>query len=234
MKITLYQIVPELDNDHLMFCDLRFIQTAGYDKVPAEIYESVYHGDLDIKTPEDAFYVFNMAHPEVYKGRSMSVSDVIQFPDSSGGKQFYFCGTVGFQKIEFDDKKAMLPIVNHDLKQEETIRCGNFDIIFCSGQGVQKLHCSKVVLTRCRYSQCQLGYRLRYWHFGENHWKEEDFTSRPAVLLVSTGFRSIPDSLFYEESEDGLRKQKYAAFSNENLKAVEQWCQTHTIKYEYL
>lgn len=234
MKITLYQIVPELDNDHLMFCDLRFIQTAGYDKVPAEIYESVYHGDLDIKTPEDAFYVFNMAHPEGYKGRSMSVSDVIQFPDSSGGKQFYFCGTVGFQKIEFDDKKAMLPIVNHDFQREETIRCGNFDIIFCSGQGVQKLHCSKVVLTRCRYSQCQLGYRLRYWHFEENHWKEEDFTSRPAVLLVSTGFRSIPVSLLYEESKDGLREQKYTVFSDEKLKAVEQWCQAHTIKYEYL
>lgn len=234
MKITLYQIVPELDNDHLMFCDLRFIQTAGYDKVPAEIYESVYHGDLDIKTPEDAFYVFNMAHPEGYKGRSMSVSDVIQFPDSSGGKQFYFCGTVGFQKIEFDDKKAMLPIVNHDFQREETIRCGNFDVVFCNEQGVQKIRCSKVVLTRCRYSQCQLGYRLRYWHFGEVRWKEEDFISRPAVLLVSTGFRSIPDSLFYEESEDGLRKQKYAAFSDENLKAVEQWCQTHTIKYEYL
>lgn len=107
MKITLYQIAPELDNDHLMFRDLRFIKTAGYDKVPAEIYESVYHGDLDIKTPEDAFYVFNMAHPEGYKGRSMSISDVIQFPDSSGGKRFYFCGTVGFQKIEFDDEKAI-------------------------------------------------------------------------------------------------------------------------------
>lgn len=234
MKITVYQIVPELDNDHLMFRDLQFIKTAGYDKVPAEIYESVYHGDLDIKTPEDAFFVFNMAHPEGYKGRSMSISDVIQFTDTSAGKQFYFCGTVGFPKIEFDDKKVMLPIVNHDFQREETIRCGNFDVVFSSGRRTQKIHCSKVVLTRCRYSPCQLGYRLKYWPFGEERWKEKDFASRPTVLLVSTGFRSIPDSLFYEESDDSLRIQKYAAFSDENFRAVEQWCQMHTIKYEYL
>ena len=234
MKITLYQIVPELDNDHLMFRDLQFIKTAGYDKLPAELYELVYHGDLDIKTPEDAFYIFNMAHPNGYKGRSMSISDVIQFSDPSGDKQFYFCNTVGFQKTEFDENKAMLSIVNHDLQQEQTIRCGNFDVVFFSELGVQRVHCSKVVLTRCRYSQCQLGYRLKYWPFREYRWKQTDFLTRPTILLAKTGLHSIPDSLFYENSGHGLRQQKYAAFSDENFKAVEQWCKEHTIKYEYL
>ncbi len=107
MKITLYQIIPELDNDHLMFRELQFIQTASGNRVPAEIYEAVYQGELDIRTLEDAFYIFNMEHPDGYKGRSMSVSDVVEIFDSEAGYRFYFCDTIGFKPIAFDREKAV-------------------------------------------------------------------------------------------------------------------------------
>ena len=61
MKITVYQIVPELDNDHLMFRGLSFIKTASDHKVPAEIYEAVYSGELEISSPDDAFVIFRKA-----------------------------------------------------------------------------------------------------------------------------------------------------------------------------
>lgn len=107
MKITLYQIVSELDKNHFMFRDLQFIKNANNNQVPAEIYGSVYHGDLEKESLEDVFYIFNMAHPKGYTGRSMSVSDVVKVCNSSGDNRFYFCDTLGFQEIKFDEGKAM-------------------------------------------------------------------------------------------------------------------------------
>ena len=113
MKITVYQIVPELDNDHLMFRRLNFIKTASGNKVPAEIYEAVYSGELEISSPDDAFVIFNTAFPEGYKGRSMSVSDVVEMAHSSDDSRFYFCDSpCGFPEIEFEKAHAMLPIVD--------------------------------------------------------------------------------------------------------------------------
>ncbi len=107
MKITLYQIIPERDDDHLMFRELQFIQTASGNRVPAEIYEAVYQGELNIRTLEDAFCIFNMEHPDGYKGRSMSVSDVVEIFDSEAGYRFYFCDTIGFKPIAFEREKAV-------------------------------------------------------------------------------------------------------------------------------
>lgn len=114
MKITIYQIVPDLDHNHLMFRDLRFIKKASGNRIPAELYKSVYHGNLAVESPEDVFYIFNVAHPEGYTGRSVSVSDVVKFYAPSGGSRFYFCDTIGFQEIEFDEGKAALSTANHD------------------------------------------------------------------------------------------------------------------------
>lgn len=234
MKITLYQIIPELDNDHLMFRDLQFIRTASNNQVPAELYESVYSGELEIQGLEDAYYIFNMAHPEGYQGRSMSVSDVVELATSDGDSEFFFCDSIGFKKIPFDKKRAMLPIINRDFKQEDKIQCGQFHIVFCGEFGVDTIWCSKIVLTRCQYSQCQLGYKLMYWLHGQDRWCETTFLSRPKILLAHTGFRGIPESVFFEYPDKNIRKRKFAAFSDENFCAVEQWCREQNVAYEYL
>ena len=54
MKITLYQIIPEPENRYLIFSDLRSIRAASGGHVPAEIYEAVFSGDLDIAVPRNA------------------------------------------------------------------------------------------------------------------------------------------------------------------------------------
>lgn len=105
MRITLYQIVPELDDSHLMFRGLKHIKAKCGNRVPAEIYKAAYCGELDIRTPEEAFIVFNDAHPEGFRGRSMSVSDVVEFA-SPGGSTFYFCDVIGCPKVEFDKSKT--------------------------------------------------------------------------------------------------------------------------------
>ena len=106
MKITIYQIAKEYDKEHLMFCDLRVIKSKNNNTIPAELYKPVYHGNLEAESLEDVFYIFNVAHPKGYIGRSMSVSDVVEVYHSSGKSQFYFCDSVGFQKIWFDKEKA--------------------------------------------------------------------------------------------------------------------------------
>lgn len=105
MRITLYQIVPELDNSHLIFRGLQQIKAKCGNRIPAEIYKEAYSGELDIRTPEEAFIIFNDMHPEGFQGRSMSVSDVVEF-SSPGGSKFYFCDVIGCPEVGFDKSKA--------------------------------------------------------------------------------------------------------------------------------
>ena len=234
MNVTLYQIIPELDTDHLIFRNLQTIQLASTHHVPAELYETVFSGELKVQSLQDIFMIFNIAHPEGYRGRSMSVSDVVEIPASTGENDSYFCEPIGYKKILFDKNRAMLPIVNHDYKQEEKIKCGISHVIFRGDAGVSMFLCTKVILTRCRYSRCQLGYRLTYWPCGQEHWREVIFLSRPKVLLVHIGFRVIPESVFYVYGENGHRKRRFSAFSDTYLGAAEQWCKSQNIMYEYL
>lgn len=106
MKITLYQMAAELDKGRLMFCGLKAIKAENNNTIPAELYKLVYHGDLEAESLEDLFYIFNVAHPKGYAGRSMSVSDVVEVYHSSGESQFYFCDSFGFQEIGFDKEKV--------------------------------------------------------------------------------------------------------------------------------
>ena len=59
MKITIYQIIPELDQDRLMFMPLSYFQKAGYPSPPAEIYESVFCGETEVATLEEIYRTFN-------------------------------------------------------------------------------------------------------------------------------------------------------------------------------
>jgi hypothetical protein len=41
MKVIVYQIIPELDEKHVMFRDLQTIVSKSDGKIPEEIYESI-------------------------------------------------------------------------------------------------------------------------------------------------------------------------------------------------
>ena len=122
MKITIYQIIPELDQDRLMFLPLSYFQKAGYPSPPAEIYESVFCGETEVATLEETYRIFNRKDEADarylekigFTGHSMSVSDILEIQHSPGESRFYFCDTFGFSQIAFQKENAMLPVQNHD------------------------------------------------------------------------------------------------------------------------
>lgn len=90
MKIAIYQIAIERDENRLAFQSLNHIISVSNGRVPAELYDCVFAGEVSAQTLEDIFYVFNMEHPSGYKGRSLSVSDVVEIFLASGGSEFYY------------------------------------------------------------------------------------------------------------------------------------------------
>ena len=102
MKVRIYQIVPELDVNHLMFRDLQTIISKANGKIPEAIYACVYKGELEAMQLEDVFYILNCAFPQDYRARSLSVSDVVEVLNSENDSSFYFCNSFGFQLFPFD------------------------------------------------------------------------------------------------------------------------------------
>lgn len=106
MKVSIYQIAIEHDANRLAFQSLERITSVSNGRVPAELYSCVFAGEVAVKTLEDIFYVFNMAHPSGYKGRSLSVSDVVEVPLTQEESQFYYCEPIGFKRICFEKSRV--------------------------------------------------------------------------------------------------------------------------------
>lgn len=67
-------------------------------------YGEVFSGDVDCKNLEEVFGKFNTDGHPLHWGHSLSVSDVVL---TDGGA--FFCDTVGFREIEFDEGNAHKP-----------------------------------------------------------------------------------------------------------------------------
>ena len=104
MNIKIYQINLERDDDGVAFEDYESLsRLQNSEKVNAEIYDKVYEGDVDAQDLEDVYRIFNVDHPDDYKGRSLSVSDVVEITDSEKEHPgFYYCDSIGFKEIDFD------------------------------------------------------------------------------------------------------------------------------------
>ena len=106
MKIRIYQIDIDNDKDNLSFRNLEFVYKKSGGRVPEDIYELIYEGDVDAKNIDDIFYIFNEALPDNFKSRSMSVSDVFELIHSPEKSTFYYVDSVGFARIPFDRTKV--------------------------------------------------------------------------------------------------------------------------------
>lgn len=104
MKIRIYQIDLDLDINRLAFLPYEYIQTKqNSPAVDAEIYRRVYEGSIEANNLEDVYRIFNIDRPKDYKGRSLSVSDVVEIVGAESKESgFYYCDSIGFRKIEFD------------------------------------------------------------------------------------------------------------------------------------
>ena len=116
MEIRIYQINSDRDTDDYKFMGMDWVKKHwGEQGVDSEIYDKVYEGTIDGSSLEDVFCTFNFSRPVGFKGHSLSVSDIVEVIQSSETEPgFYFCDSIGFQKVEFDTSRVP--------DKEETIR----------------------------------------------------------------------------------------------------------------
>ena len=227
MKVAIYQVIPELDRTRMLYNNLEFIRKVHNGIVPAEAYEMVYEGEVEAETTEDIFIVFNVKFPKDYKGRSLSVSDVVEIIKSDSKNEFYFCDTIGFKRIKFKKEKAMTLVQNHNYdcvheKQE------NISVFFIGQNGLEQVKCKSFELLRCKYSETQLGYRIRCnTNDGKN--LKFDFLDRPSIIL-SNCIESFPMQLLYADE----KKTRYTAHGKENLGIVCTWLMRKGYTFESL
>ena len=100
MKYKIKQI-KDIENCEYAFRHFNWVK----DKIDLKDYEVVYEGELDYpKMPdeledlfvlEELFDMFNVRRPEDFKGRSMSVSDIVEVDGDN-----YYCDAVGWVKFK--------------------------------------------------------------------------------------------------------------------------------------
>ena len=111
MNIKIYQIDLDRDENGVAFESYESLSRyQKSDKVNSELYDKVFDGPVEAENLEDIYRIFNIDKPEDYRGRSLSVSDVVEVSESPDVKpSFYYCDSIGFKDIEFDAEKAHAP-----------------------------------------------------------------------------------------------------------------------------
>ena len=127
MKIRIFQINTDRDEYHRCFRgydELPVSEGSGESKAPdSGIYDLIFEGNVDCKNLEDVYQMFNLNHPERYKGRSLSVSDVVEMQNEKGRKiTYHYCDTFGFREVFFDPNKSKVSPNFLKLDQDNQIR----------------------------------------------------------------------------------------------------------------
>ena len=79
MKIRIYQINSDRDEHRMMFLSHdRLERFQGSPEVDSKIYDKVYDKEVDCSNLEEVYTLLNINHPSDYRGRSLSVSDVVE------------------------------------------------------------------------------------------------------------------------------------------------------------
>ena len=105
MRVKIYQIDADRDKDRLKFMSMQdTVRISGTEKIDPAIYDEVFNAELEENGPEDVFCRFNTEGHPLYRGHSLSVSDVVVM-----GGTAYFCDDMGFRKIPFDESQTRKP-----------------------------------------------------------------------------------------------------------------------------
>ena len=107
-KVRIYQI-NSIDSEYI-FKDYAYVKKQGRSGPPAELYRIVFDGQLAADNFEDIFRIFNIEHPAGYKGRSLSVSDIVELYDDKNSS-FFYCNTNGYKKIQFKPVKYQYMLI---------------------------------------------------------------------------------------------------------------------------
>ena len=111
-EFSIYQINTDRDNNRVCFLGLDSLERFQHSKaVDPALYDRVYDGKLDCSCLETIYEKFNIDHPADYKGRSLSVSDVVEIRESDTlNPGFYFVDSIGFKSISFDKSLCKEPV----------------------------------------------------------------------------------------------------------------------------
>lgn len=111
-EFSIYQINTDRDNNRVCFLGLDTLERFQHSKeVDPVLYDRVYDGKLDCNSLETIYEKFNIDHPADYKGRSLSVSDVVEIKGSDTlNPGFYFVDSIGFKSISFDKSLCKEPV----------------------------------------------------------------------------------------------------------------------------
>ena len=114
MEIAIYQVNMGRDHNRVAFQSIDELERfQGSSEIESEIYDKVFEGEVSCENLEDVYRMFNLDHPKGYKGRSLSVSDVVEVIGADGESTYNFCDSIGFQKVSFD------PDLTAELKEEK-------------------------------------------------------------------------------------------------------------------
>lgn len=111
-EFSIYQINTDRDTANVCFIGMESLEKIkGTKDVNAAAYDRVYDGKVDCISLENIYQEFNVDHPADYKGRSLSVSDVVEIRESDTlNPGFYFVGSIGFKSISFDKSLCKEPV----------------------------------------------------------------------------------------------------------------------------
>jgi hypothetical protein len=94
--------IIQANADRPAFRDIAFRDLAAGAAVNFDDYETTYTGTIEAPTHDAALALlwrrFNIDHPADFKGRSLSVSDVVLL----GGDALFYCQSVGWLKLRPD------------------------------------------------------------------------------------------------------------------------------------
>ena len=104
MKYTIYQILDDEKGRDFRFEDYQFARKACNDNFLTILsnYDEVYNGEIDAKGKnklevlDELFEIFNINHPEDFRGHSLSVSDIVLLDDSD----YYYCDSFGWAYMD--------------------------------------------------------------------------------------------------------------------------------------
>ena len=111
-EFSIYQINVDRDTANVCFIGMESLEKIkGTKEVNAAAYDRVYDGKMDCNSLENIYQKFNVDHPADYKGRSLSVSDVVEIRESDTlNPGFYFVDSIGFKPITFDKSLCKEPV----------------------------------------------------------------------------------------------------------------------------
>ena len=105
MKVKIYQMNADRDRHLIKFLGLESMKKfMGVNSVDSSLYDEVFNAELDTDNLEEIYTRFNTEKHPLHRGHALSVSDVVVTD-----KGAFFCDSVGFKQIKFDESQTQKP-----------------------------------------------------------------------------------------------------------------------------